>query len=237
MFASRCLLHLQSQPRPPEAGLLTGGAATLLQAPPRPLRGLRACVACALLLALVAWVLTLAAVATSTRMEEGGRAALALCVCRAQPAPTSLPCAALAGTDPPEAAAAAAAEGGKPRSVLELRQRRPWRRLSRAGPSSGALGRGTAASAAAGAGTGGASAPTEQAPSSLKVLASYSSKGELKKYYHSYANVRLTRRELQFFGAPPPPAPLWVDVVSGNATSPAPPTMLVLKGEAKNTKW
>ena len=34
-----------------------------------------------------------------------------------------------------------------------------------------------------------------------------------------------------------PKQPNWVDIVTGNATGPEPPTMLLLKGEAKNTKW
>ncbi|GAB4816509.1 hypothetical protein N2152v2_003555 [Parachlorella kessleri] len=76
--------------------------------------------------------------------------------------------------------------------------------------------------------------------SSLKVHPTRDSKGMPTKYYYSFQNVRLTRTKMQFFAPPDftyPTQPNWVDIVTGNATGPEPPTMLLLKGEAKNTKW
>lgn len=34
-----------------------------------------------------------------------------------------------------------------------------------------------------------------------------------------------------------PPEDHWVDIITGNATRPNPPTMLAIKGEEKNVEW
>jgi hypothetical protein len=66
--------------------------------------------------------------------------------------------------------------------------------------------------------------------------------GLMNKYFYRFHNVRIKRNRLKFFYDPdgtfaPPTEDHWVDIVSGNATSPKHPTVLVIKGDAQPIRW
>jgi hypothetical protein len=81
----------------------------------------------------------------------------------------------------------------------------------------------------------------EHVVSRATVLASASGTGLMNKWYYRFENVRLSRDKLTVYYDPetftPPENEHWVDMISGNTTSPEPPTMIVLKGDLHNTKW
>lgn len=77
--------------------------------------------------------------------------------------------------------------------------------------------------------------------SNAVVQASASGTGLMNKYYYRFDNVRLSRDKITVYYDPdkftPPTESHWVDIISGNTTSPQYPTMIVLKGDLHNTAW
>ena len=73
------------------------------------------------------------------------------------------------------------------------------------------------------------------------VQASAAGTGLMNKWYYRFNNVQLARDKITVYYNPttfiPPTEPHWVDIISGNTTSPKLPTMIVLKGDLHNTKW
>lgn len=64
--------------------------------------------------------------------------------------------------------------------------------------------------------------------------------GSLTKYFWRFQNVKLTKKTLYVYLRPdaqPPTEEYWVDFVSGNTSSPAPPTMIVIKGTVHKNVW
>ena len=78
-----------------------------------------------------------------------------------------------------------------------------------------------------------------QVYSSATVYAVRNGNGAFAKFYYKFHNVKLTRKALYFYMPPgmPRPAEHWVDFISGNATHPGLPTMIVIKGEVQRQKW
>lgn len=78
-------------------------------------------------------------------------------------------------------------------------------------------------------------------PSKVFVHASSSGTGLMNRYFYRFTNVQLGRDKLTVYYNPeefaPPEKPLWVDMVSGNATTHDLPTMFVIKGDAHDVKW
>jgi len=77
--------------------------------------------------------------------------------------------------------------------------------------------------------------------SNLTVHVSSSGTGLMNKYFYRFGNVRILRGRMKFFYDPagpfvPPTEELWVDIITSNATSAQPPTMLVIKVDAP-TRW
>ncbi|KAL4550286.1 hypothetical protein Ndes2526B_g08441 [Nannochloris sp. 'desiccata'] len=93
--------------------------------------------------------------------------------------------------------------------------------------------------------TGDAAAGDEDGPSQViskaVVQVSASGTGLMNKFYFRFDNVQLSRDKITVFYDPdtftPPTEELWIDIISGNTTTPQLPTMIVLKGDLHNTQW
>ena len=93
--------------------------------------------------------------------------------------------------------------------------------------------------------TGDAAADQEDGPSHViskaVVQVSASGTGLMNKFYFRFDNVQLSRDKITVFYDPdtftPPIEEYWVDIISGNTTTPQLPTMIVLKGDLHNTQW
>ncbi|KAL4441531.1 hypothetical protein ABPG77_002035 [Micractinium sp. CCAP 211/92] len=75
--------------------------------------------------------------------------------------------------------------------------------------------------------------------SSATIYAVRNGNGAFSKFYYKFKNVRLTKKFL-YFHMPPGmkrPTEHWVDFISGNATEPRLPSMIVIKGEVQRQKW
>ena len=77
--------------------------------------------------------------------------------------------------------------------------------------------------------------------SSFTVHVSASGTGLMNKYFYRFGNVRIRRGRMKFYfdadgSFVPPTEELWVDIISCNATSARPPTMLVVKVDAP-VRW
>lgn len=62
----------------------------------------------------------------------------------------------------------------------------------------------------------------------------------MNKYYYRFQNVVVNRDKITVYydaNFTPPTKEHWVDFISGNTTDPAPPTMLVIKGDLHTEKW
>ncbi len=92
---------------------------------------------------------------------------------------------------------------------------------------------------------GDAVASDEDGPSQViskaVVQVSASGTGLMNKFYYRFDNVQLSRDKITVYYDPdtftPPTVEHWVDIISGNTTTPQLPTMIVLKGDLHNTQW
>jgi Glycosyltransferase 61 len=93
--------------------------------------------------------------------------------------------------------------------------------------------------------TGDAAVGDEDGPSQViskaVVQVSASGTGLMNKFYFRFDNVQLSRDKITVYYDPdsftPPTEEHWVDIISGNTTTPQLPTMIVLKGDLHNTQW
>ena len=73
------------------------------------------------------------------------------------------------------------------------------------------------------------------------VHASASGTGLVNKYFYRFQNVEISGGKLTVYYDPatltPPTKELWVDMISGNASTPDLPTMFVIKGDTNTVRW
>lgn len=76
--------------------------------------------------------------------------------------------------------------------------------------------------------------------SKMTVQVSPSGSGLMNKYYFRFRDVLVRKDKIVVYYGPdfqPPTREHWIDFISGNTTSPDPPTMMVIKGDLHSSKW